>query len=117
MDIHFRQSAHQGFLRALIALEQLGREPTRAVLRDTKLERANAGDQRALLIAGAVAEPGLCPFALRRAQRLRHLGFQRRLDRRPQEVRIALKQGFGVDNLALIFLEPWSWCAPRQKGW
>ena len=76
LHVHLGQRRHQRLLGALIALEELGREPSVAILRHPQLELAHPGDERAGVIAGAVAEPGGGPLALPSAERVGHLGFQ-----------------------------------------
>jgi hypothetical protein len=53
LDIHFRQSTHQSLLPSAGIAQTTRSRTDRAVLRDTKLERANAGDQRTVVIASA----------------------------------------------------------------
>jgi hypothetical protein len=82
LHIHLGQRSHQGTLGALIALEQLGGEPPLPILRHPQLQLADPGDQRAIVIARAVAEPLRRALALGRAQGLVHLGFQHLLQHR-----------------------------------
>ena len=82
LHVHLGQRRHERLLGALVALEKLGREPAVAILRHTQLELADPGDERAGVIAGAVAEPRGCPLALPGAERVRHLGFQHLLHHR-----------------------------------
>src|SRR5258706_699708 len=82
LHIHLRQSPNQGFLRALIALEQLRGKPARTVLRNPKLQSANPRDQGALVIAAAITKTPFRPLAFFRGKRLSHLRFQRRLNER-----------------------------------
>jgi hypothetical protein len=96
LNVHLGQRRHERLLRALITLEQLGREPTGAVLRHPQLQLADAGDQRARVVPRTVAEPRRRPLALLGGQRLGHLGFQEllqdRLDQRPQKVLVGCQQ-------------------------
>ena len=96
LHVHLGQRRHQRLLRALVALEQLGREAAVAVLRHPQLQLADPGDQRAVVVAAAVAEPRRRPLALLGAQRLGHLGLEQllqdRLDQRPQEVPVLRQQ-------------------------
>lgn len=76
LDIHLGQRGYEGLFRALIALEQLGREAAGSVLRHPQLEFADAGHQGAWIVAGAIAETFRRALALRRAQGIAHLGFE-----------------------------------------
>jgi hypothetical protein len=62
---------------------------------------------RALVVAAAIAKPKRCALALRRSNGLRHLRFQSRMDltlnRRSEEVLVALQKSFEVDDLGLTF--------------
>ena len=90
-----------------------------AVLRDTKLHRANPRDQRTLAIASAVAEPGFRSFALRR------ISLSASVISASSAVSIAAftatrrkspscQQGFDIDNLALT-LNLGRGVLPRQR--
>ncbi len=96
LHVHLGQRRHQRLLRALVALEQLGRESPLTVLRHAQLQLPDPGDERAAVITAAVAEPQRRPLALLRAQRLGHLGFEQllqdRLDQWPQEVPVLRQQ-------------------------
>ena len=50
LHVHLRQCRNQRLLRALIAFEQLSREPSLAVLRHLELDLADPGDQRAWIV-------------------------------------------------------------------
>jgi len=99
---------YQRLLRALIALEQLGREPSLPVLRHLQLDLADPGDQRACVVAGPIAEPSFAPLPLLRAERLRHLGFQRLLhgglDQRLEELLARRQKLFDGRYIVLIFV-------------
>jgi hypothetical protein len=107
LHVHLRQRRHQRPLRALIPFEQLGREPSGAVLRNPQLELADPRDQRPAVIARPVALPARCPLALLGAQRLGHLGFehllQRRPHQRPQKLLVPRQKGFDVNCPRLTF--------------
>ena len=45
LHVHLRQRRHQSPLRALITLEQFGREPPRSILRHPQFELADLRDQ------------------------------------------------------------------------
>jgi hypothetical protein len=76
LHVHLGQRRNERLLGALVALEKLGREPPVAVLRHAQLELADAGDEGAGVVAGAVAEPGCGALALLGPERVCHLGFQ-----------------------------------------
>lgn len=46
LHVHLGQRRNQRLLRSLIALEQLGREPSLAILGNLELDLANSGNQR-----------------------------------------------------------------------
>jgi hypothetical protein len=71
--VHLRERGHQRLLRPLVALEQLGREPTLAILRHPQLDLADACHQVPRVVAGAVAEPAFDPLAFGRAKSIGHL--------------------------------------------
>ena len=102
LHVHFRQRRHQRTLGALIAFEQLGREPPGAVLRHAQLQLADPSDQRPAVIARPVALPARGPFAFLGAERLRHLRFEHLLQRRPhqrlQKLLVLRQNGFDVDR-------------------
>jgi hypothetical protein len=81
LDVHLGQRRHQRLLRALVALEQLGGKAPVAVAWHAQLELANAGDEAAAVVAGAVTRA--LDRALTRcgADEFRHLGFQNFLQR------------------------------------
>jgi hypothetical protein len=89
----------------LIALEQLSRELPKPILGHPQLQRAHPRDQRTSIIAAAVGQTRCCPFPLRGPDRLRHLGFQRRLQQRFQprsdKVLVLPKQRFDIDLFRL----------------
>ena len=60
LHIHLGQRGDQRLLGALVAFEQLGREPAVAILRHAQLELADAGDEGARVIAGAIAAGRPC---------------------------------------------------------
>jgi hypothetical protein len=103
--VHLRQGADQRLLRALIAFEQLGREPAHPVLRHPQFQGPNPSDQRARVIAAAVGNPRLAALAFGGADRLGHLRFQRRLhqrlDRSPHEIPVLRQQPFQIDDFRL----------------
>jgi hypothetical protein len=68
----------------LVTLKQLGGEMSGAVLWHPQFKPANARDQRAAVMPGAIAQPLRRPLTLRRPQRLIHLGFQNLLHHLPQ---------------------------------
>ena len=76
LHVHLGERRHERLLGALVAFEQLGREAAVAVLRHPQLELADTGDERARVVAGAVAEPGLRALALLGPERVGHLGFE-----------------------------------------
>ena len=76
VHVHLGKCGHQRLFRALIALEQLGRETPIAVLGDPQLELAHTRDQRAVIISRAVAKATRRALALPRRQRLGHLRFE-----------------------------------------
>ena len=86
LHVHLGQRRHQRLLGALVALEELGREPAVAVLRHAQLELADPGDERAGIVAGAVAQPGGGALALFGPERVRHLGFQHLLHDRAHDL-------------------------------
>ena len=86
LHIHLGQRRHQGLFRALVAFEQLGREPAVAILRHAQLELADAGDEGARVIAGAIAKPGARALALLGPDRVGHLGFQHLLHHRANDL-------------------------------
>ena len=120
MDIHLRQRPHERLLRALVAFEQLRREPAGTVLRDAEFQSADTGDQRTLVIAGPVAKTGFRPLALPGAKGFGHLGLQCRFqggfDRRAKEIRVSFDMAFQIDDFALI-LNLGHGVLPRQRGW
>src|SRR6516162_6208598 len=63
LHVHLCQCGNQRPLRALVALEQFGREPALAILRHPQLELANPRDQGPVVIARAVAQTARCPLA------------------------------------------------------
>ena len=105
LHVHLGQGADQRLLRALIALEQLGREPPQPVLRHPQFQRPDPGDQRAAVIAAAVGKPRLAPLPLLGADRLGHLRLERRLHqrlhRRTHEILVPRQQSFHVDYFRL----------------
>ena len=107
LHVHLGQRADQRLLRALVALEQLGRKPPAAILRHPQLQRPHPGDQRAAVIAAAVGQSRLGSFPLLGPDRFAHLRFQRgleqRLQRRLQEIFVALQQLFHVNQFGLTF--------------
>ena len=86
LHVHLGQRRHERLLGALIALKELSREPPIPVLRHAQLELANPRDERAGVVAGAVADPGGRALALPGAQRIRHLGFQHLLHDRADDL-------------------------------
>src|SRR5208282_1622598 len=86
LHIHLGQRRHQRLLGSLVALEKLGREPAVSVLRHAQLELANPGDERAGVVAGAIAEPSAGALALLSPERVGHLGFQHLLHDRPNDL-------------------------------
>ena len=86
LHVHLGQRRHQGLLGALVALEEFGREPAVAILRHAQLELADPGDERARVIAGAVAKPRAGALALLGSERVSHLGFQHLLHHRPNDL-------------------------------
>jgi hypothetical protein len=66
LHVHLGQRGHERLLRALVALEQLGREAAVAVLRYPQLQLADPGDEGATVVTAAMAEPRRRPFAFRR---------------------------------------------------
>ena len=90
LHIHLRQRRHQCPLWTLIALEQLGRESPRTILRNAQFELAYPRDQRSAVITRPIAQPVCAPLALLGTQRLRHLRFEHLLEGRsnqhPQEL-------------------------------
>ena len=86
LHVHLGQRRHQRLFGALIALEELGREPAVPILRHAQLELANPGDERAGVVAGAVAEPGGRALALLGPERVGHLGFQHLLHHRANDL-------------------------------
>src|SRR5271165_2154675 len=64
LHVHLGQRRHQRLLGALVALEELGREPAVPILRHAQLELAHPCDERTSVVAGTVAEPGGRAFAL-----------------------------------------------------
>src|SRR5208282_3279864 len=75
LDVQLGQRCHQRLLGALVAPEQLGREPNVLVLRHAQLQLAYARDEGARVMDPAVAEPSGRPLAL--------LGPERRSSRLP----------------------------------
>jgi hypothetical protein len=102
LHVHLRQSRHQRPLRTLVSFEQLGREPPGSVLRHPQLEFADPRDQCSAVVARPVALAAHRPFALLRAERLRHLRFKHLLQRhphqRPQKLLVLCQNGFNVDR-------------------
>src|SRR5918996_57136 len=96
LDVHLGERRHQRLLRALVTLEQLGREAAGAVLRHSELQLADPGDQRSGVVARPIAEPLQRPLALLGAQRFGRLGFQEllqhRLHQQPQKVLVRRQQ-------------------------
>jgi hypothetical protein len=76
LHVHLRQGADQGLLAARVALEELRGETSLAVARHAQLELADAGDQAALVVAGAVAETTLAALPALGAQSLGHLDLE-----------------------------------------
>jgi len=109
LHVHLGQGADQRLLRALIALEQLGRKPTIAILRHPQFKGPHPSDQRAAVIAAAVGQPGFRPLPLGGADRLGHLCLERRLNQRldcgADKIRILRQQFFHIDQprLTLAF--------------
>ena len=105
LDVHRGQGADQRLLRALIALEQLGREPPHPVLRHPQFQGADPRDQGPAVVAAAVRQPRLGPLALGGANRFRHLrlerGLNQRFHRRTHEIFVPRRQSFQVDNFRL----------------
>jgi hypothetical protein len=56
LHVHLGQRGNERLLRPLIALEQLGRKPPRSILWHPQLDLADPGDQRARVVAGAIAK-------------------------------------------------------------
>ena len=117
LHVHLGERRHEGALRALIALEQLGREAALPVLRHPQLQFADPGDQRPTVGAGPVTEQRHSPLVLLGAERLRHLRFQDLLQRRSHDLadklailgkqcfqrrrsRLTLSFGHGVSSLS-----------------
>src|SRR6516225_2579301 len=86
LNIHLRKRRKQRFVRTLIALEQLGGEPSLAVLRDTKLDLSKPRHEPSRIIARPVAESAFRAFALFRAHGFRHLGFEHFLQYVPEQL-------------------------------
>ena len=82
LHIHLRERRHQGPLRTLVTLEQLGGEAASPVLRNPQLKLADAGGKGAAVITRTVAEPLRRALALRGTQRLVHLGLEHLLHHR-----------------------------------
>jgi hypothetical protein len=61
LHVHLRKCRYQRLLGALVALQQLSREAPLAILRHPQFQLADTGDQRARIVAGAVAEPSALP--------------------------------------------------------
>lgn len=105
LHVHLRQRPNQSLLRPLVALEQLGREPTRTILRNSQLQRPNPRHQRPTVIAAAVRQPARRALPFRRTDRLRHLRLERllhqRLNRLAQELPVPRQQLFQIDNFPL----------------
>ena len=100
LHVHFRQRRHQRLLRALVALEQLGREPPGPVLRNPQLQHPDPRHQPPLVVARPVTQPPVRPLALLGLQRFGHLRLQdllqRRLQNRPKAVLVRQQQGLEV---------------------
>ena len=115
----FETMNDRGLSLAPIALEQLRRKPAAPMLRYAQLQRANPRDQRAAVIAAAVAQPPVSALPLLRRQRLRHLCFQRclnqRLNCRANEILIPLPKRFDRLRLRSI-LDPGHGLLPRQRS-
>ena len=96
--VHLRQSRHQRALRALIALEQLGRKLPRAILRHPQLQLAYPRDQATPVVARTITVACYRAFALSRAKGVGHFGFQHFLqgcpDQLTQKVLVAPGQRF-----------------------
>src|SRR6185312_15674092 len=73
LHVHLRQRRYQGFLRALVALEQFGREPPRPILRNAKLQDTDPSHQLAIVITRAMPQAPRRPLTLLGLQRLGHL--------------------------------------------
>ena len=84
--VHLGKLRHQGLFGALVAFEEFGRKSSVAILRHPQLELAHPGDERAGVVAGAVAEPGGRALALLGPERVGHLGFQHLLHHRPNDL-------------------------------
>jgi hypothetical protein len=86
LHVHLGEARHERLLRALVTLEQLGREAALPILRHPQLQLAHPGDQGAAVVARPVAEPAGAAFALGGAKRLGHLGLQHLLEHRAHEL-------------------------------
>lgn len=82
LHIHLRQRRNQRPLRALVALEQLGREAALPVQRNPELQLADARHQRATVVTRAVAKTLRRALSLRGSERLVHLGLENFLHHR-----------------------------------
>jgi len=80
LHVHLGQGRNQRVLRALVALEPLGREPPLPVLRHFQLALAEPGDQRAGIVAGAIANPGANQFAIAQSLSIDRAGIGRLVD-------------------------------------
>src|SRR5271165_471531 len=70
LHVHLGQRRHQRLLGTLVALGELGRKPSVAILRHAQLELAHAGHEGAGATAGAVAKPRDRALALLGPQRV-----------------------------------------------
>ena len=86
LHVHLGQRRHQRLLGALIAFEEFGRELSVPILRHAQLELADASDERAGVVAGAIADPSRRALALPGVERVRHLGFQHLLHHRANDL-------------------------------
>jgi hypothetical protein len=86
LNVHLGQRRHQRLIGALIAFEELGREPAVPILLHPQLELAHPGDERAGVVAGSVAEPGGRALALLGPERVGHFRFQHLLHHRANDL-------------------------------
>jgi len=64
LTVHLRQCRDQPLLASLVAFDNLGGKLSLTVLRDSEFELADTGDQRAAIIATAIAQRALCALPL-----------------------------------------------------
>ncbi len=103
LDVHLRERTDQGFLRALVPVEELGREPALAVARDPQFQLPDPRHQPPTVVPRPIADAPGRPFAGLRPEGLGHVGLQHLLERllhqSLQQLAVAADEGFDSGGL------------------